>query len=610
MPPRRSACSSGPCTDGQAAKAVPSPCLRTVPKENIPRILLALILVLIAACVALWWGNTLRLARATNWVWHTESVEQRLEALKGALTELESGARGYALSGDQAFRAEEMAGERKTQERLADLRLLTADNARQQTDLDELGKAIDAKLAFGRELLQARDSDGVNGAATVAATKRGIALMSPVSDLLARMRAEEERLLALRNTEAARARNQTLALGIGMMILLAVALACLFLLVLGGRRARRVAAETIRRSEERMRLLLGSVRDYAILELDPAGTIQTATGAAARLFGRDPSGQHLRSLYPAEAVAAGLPERELEMAAREGRYEDEGPRLRRDGTHFWADVVSTAIRDENGALRGFAKVVRDITEQKEINDALRETARQLEISNRELQDFAMVASHDLQEPLRKVQMFGDKLKRRYAVALTDEGLDWLTRMMNAASRGQSLIQGLLAFSRVTTKAQPPVPVDLEETAREVASDLEARIADAGGLVEIGKLPVIEADPLQMRQLLQNLIGNALKFRQPGQPPVVRLGARSLGDNGFEIEVSDNGIGFEQKYVDRIFKLFQRLHERGVYEGSGMGLAICRKIVERHGGTITAKSSPGLGTTFLIDLPAHQPAIAH
>jgi PAS domain S-box-containing protein len=589
---------------------VPSPCLRTVPKENVPRILLAFILALIAACVALWWGNTHRLGRATDWVRHTESVEQRLETLKGVLTELESGARGYALSGEQAFRAEEMAGERKVQERLADLRLLTADNARQQADLDELSKAVDAKLAFSRELLQARDRDGVNGAAVVVATKRGIALMGPVNDLLARMHAEEERLLALRNSEAVRARNQTLALGIGMMILLAVALACLFVLVITDRRARRVAAETIRSSEERMRLLLGSVRDYAILDLDPQGIVRTATGAATRLFGRDPTGQHIRSLYPAEAVAAGLPERELEMAARDGRYEDEGPRLRRDGTHFWADVVSTAIRAANGELRGFAKVVRDITDQKEINDALRETARQLEVSNRELQDFAMVASHDLQEPLRKVQMFGDKLKRRYSAALSDEGLDWLTRMMNAAARGQSLIQGLLAFSRVTTKAQPPVPVDLEVTAREVTSDLEARIVDAGGLVEIGKLPVIEADPLQMRQLLQNLIGNALKFRQPGQPPVVRLGARSLGRNGFEIEVSDNGIGFEQKYVDRIFKLFQRLHERGVYEGSGMGLAICRKIVERHGGTITARSAPGLGTTFLIDLPAHQPAIAH
>jgi PAS domain S-box-containing protein len=359
-----------------------------------------------------------------------------------------------------------------------------------------------------------------------------------------------------------------------------------------------------------MRLLLGAVHDYAIVELDPAGIVRNATGATKRIFGRDPTGQHIESLYPASAVAAGMPERELEFAAREGRFEDEGPRLRTNGAIFWAAVVTTAIRDEHGELRGFAKIVKDVTEQKEIDDALRETARQLEVSNRELQDFAMVASHDLQEPLRKVQMFGDKLRRKYAIALGDEGQDWLRRMMNAAVRGQALIQGLLAFSRITSKAQPPVPVDLGQTAREVASDLEARIADVGGQVEIGKLPVIEADPLQMRQLLQNLIGNALKFRKPQEPPVVRVACRAAARDLYEIEVSDNGIGFEQKYVDRIFKLFQRLHERGVYEGSGMGLAICRKIVERHGGSITARSAPGKGTTFVIDLPARQPAVSH
>jgi len=216
----------------------------------------------------------------------------------------------------------------------------------------------------------------------------------------------------------------------------------------------------------------------------------------------------------------------------------------------------------------------------------------------------MVASHDLQEPLRKVQMFGDKLRRRYAAELGDEGRDWLLRMTNAATRGQSLIQGLLAFSRVTTKAQPKISVDLEQTTREVVGDLEARIADAGGRVEIGALPTVQADPLQMRQLMQNLIGNALKFRRPDEPPVVRVeGEPSNGE--VHIAVSDNGIGFDQKYVDRIFKLFQRLHERGAYEGSGMGLAICRKIVERHGGHITAQSEPGRGTTFLIDLPAGQ-----
>jgi PAS domain S-box-containing protein len=579
-------------------------------KDNVPRVLLGFILVLIAGCVGLWWSNTRRLAFANEWVGHTQKVEQRLDSLDAALVGLESAARGYALSGEPAFRGDELEGEHLAQERLADLRLMTSDNQRQQSALDELTRAVDAKLAFSREMLAERDSAGVSGAAAVVATRQGLLLMGPVASLLAGMRAEEERLLALRIAEVAQARRQTLALGAGMMALLLTALGCLAFLVRADRRARREAAEATRRSEERMRLLLAAVHDYAILELDLHGVVKTATGAAERIFGRNPTGDHLRTLYPADPAASGLPERELQKARLEGRYEDEGPRLRNNGTTFWADVVTTAIRDQYGELRGFAKILRDTSERKEIDDALREATRQLEVSNRELQDFAMVASHDLQEPLRKVQMFGDKLKRKYSAQLSPEGLDWLTRMMNAAMRGQSLIQGLLALSRVTTKAQPPVPVDLYETAREVASDLEARIAEASGQVKIGQLPVIEADPLQMRQLLQNLIGNALKFRKPGEPPVVRLDARKLAPGGYEILVSDNGIGFEQKYVDRIFKLFQRLHERGVYEGSGMGLAICRKIVERHGGTITARSVPGAGTTFLIDLPAQQPAASH
>jgi signal transduction histidine kinase len=175
-------------------------------------------------------------------------------------------------------------------------------------------------------------------------------------------------------------------------------------------------------------------------------------------------------------------------------------------------------------------------------------------------------------------------------------------MQSAAARGQSLIQGLLQFSRVTTKGQPPVRVDLEQTLREVIVDLESRISEVHGRVEVGRLPVVYADPLQMRQLLQNLIANALKFRRAEEPPVVRVDATANHGNVVHLEIADNGIGFDPKYADRIFKLFQRLHERGAYEGSGMGLAICRKIVERHGGSITARSMPGQGSTFVIELP--------
>ena len=241
-------------------------------------------------------------------------------------------------------------------------------------------------------------------------------------------------------------------------------------------------------------------------------------------------------------------------------------------------------------------------------------SQELARSNAELQQFASIASHDLQEPLRKIQAFGDRLKTKCNEALTEQGRDYLDRMQNAAGRMQTLIDDLLMLSRITTKAQPFVPVDLAQVIQEVLSDLEVRIDETKGQVEVGSLPTIEADSLQMRQLLQNLIGNALKFHPKTEPPKVRIYSQllnheeqqptgnSITPTHCQIVVEDNGIGFDEKYLDRIFQPFERLHDRSVYTGSGMGLAICRKIVERHGGTMTARSTPGAGATFTITLP--------
>ena len=218
-----------------------------------------------------------------------------------------------------------------------------------------------------------------------------------------------------------------------------------------------------------------------------------------------------------------------------------------------------------------------------------------------------MASHDLQEPLRKIQTFGERLAVKWGEALGEGGRDYLARMQNAAARMQTLIEDLLSYSRVTTRPEPFSPVALAPLVQEVVADLSARIEQTGGRVEVDDLPVIESSPHQMRQLFQNLLGNSLKFHGL-EPPVLRVSARPApapDGERVEIRVSDNGIGFEEKYLDRIFQPFQRLHGRSQYEGTGMGLAICRKIVERHGGTITAKSAPGAGATFIITLPVRQ-----
>ena len=261
-----------------------------------------------------------------------------------------------------------------------------------------------------------------------------------------------------------------------------------------------------------------------------------------------------------------------------------------------------------------------IDENERTNAKLEQFSRELERSNRELSDFAFVASHDLQEPLRKIRAFGDRLRLDYRDALGEQGSDFLQRMQSAAQRMSDLINDLLTFSRVNTRGRPFEPVALGEVLRGVLEDLEIKIQETSAEIEIGDMAAIDADPLQMRQLLQNLIGNSLKFSRTDEPPRIRVAtapveppsevhaAEYVDIDWVRLTVADNGIGFDEKYLDRIFTPFQRLHDRRAYAGTGIGLAICRRIAERHGGTITATSREGAGTTFCVDLPVHQPKL--
>ncbi len=275
---------------------------------------------------------------------------------------------------------------------------------------------------------------------------------------------------------------------------------------------------------------------------------------------------------------------------------------------------NSALRDKSGDITGIVCVAQDITQIRNAKNELRSYAEQLTASNKELRHFLHIASHDLQEPFRKVSVFGDRLKEKYSEALDEKGRDYIERMQRATDRMQTLINDLLAFSRLTTKAQPFAAVSLSEIARDVVDDLKENIEQAEGRIEITELPVLDADATQMHQLFQNIIENALKFKKDDTHPKIRISGNlidnsddSNGKNGSgnklcQMMFEDNGIGFDPKYSDRIFGVFQRLHGKNAYTGTGMGLSICHKIVERHGGKIEATGALGEGAKIIVTLP--------
>jgi PAS domain S-box-containing protein len=372
--------------------------------------------------------------------------------------------------------------------------------------------------------------------------------------------------------------------------------------------------QELQKLQRRYEHILNSAGE-GIYGLDLQGRTTFVNPAAAKITGWKVD--DLIGKYEHEVFHRTQPSSNTALLARNGEYLSDQVFYRKDGSNFPVEYVKTAILEKE-KLVGAVVVFKDITERKRTEDTLARKAAELSRSNAELEQFAYVASHDLQEPLRKIQAFGDRLKSKCDAVQLQEGRDYLERMQNAAARMQTLINDLLTFSRVISTTQPFVPVDLAVVTGEVLTDLEVRIEQTKAKIEVGNLPTIEADPLQMRQLLQNLIGNALKFQAPSAQPVVNISAqivkRGFGTAGgtepvdelCELSIQDNGIGFEEKYKEKIFAVFQRLHGRNEFEGTGVGLAVCRRITDRHGGTITAHSKLGEGATFVVTLPVKHP----
>lgn len=371
-------------------------------------------------------------------------------------------------------------------------------------------------------------------------------------------------------------------------------------------------------SKRRLEAIIQTAID-GIVTIDQRGIIDSVNPAAAQLFdysSEELFGQNISMLMPEPYRSQHDAYLQRYLSSDEKHIIGIGREvsgIKKNGEVFPFRLAVGEIRIDDDS-RIYTGIIHDLTEQKKNEEQLRKYAAELERSNRELENFAYVSSHDLQEPLRKIRTFGSRIQEREGDQLSEKGQDYLNRMLNASVRLQQLIDDLLAFSRVASRAKPFAELSLETTLEEVKSDLELSIQEHQARLEIGPLPTIEADRTQMRQLFQNLLSNAIKFRQEDQQPHIRIWTEPFLEppksshapprQMYRIMVKDNGIGFDEKYMGKIFNIFQRLEGRK-YPGSGIGLAICRKIALRHNGELTASSKPGHGATFTITLPAQQ-----
>jgi len=586
-----------------------------------------LALVMLATVAVITYHSTGSLEDTAEWDSRSHEFLNELSAFELHVMEADSAARGYLLGADdQYIPAYANAREQLVQD-MQTIQESVAHNQSEQEGtratemslVESLRTLLSKKTAILKAAIAARQEHGLDTAAQMIGDGQDEEITKSIRGILDQLQSGEKSRLKDRSNLSAAIGRSSIAVVLMATVLSAVILTLATLLILRDIAVRRRAEEALAEEHNLLRSVMDAMPEQVFVT-DRDGRFIIDNISHRRFVGAKGSseveGKTAGDFFPPTIAQDMIKDNTVIMESGLPVLNQEDLVVRASGQVIWMATTKVPLLDVDGVCIGIVCVSSDISIRKEAEERLRLAAEQLRRSNLELLEFASVASHDLQEPLRKIQAFGDRLKVKCSASLGENGRDYLERMQDAARRMQILLHDLLTLSRVTSKAQPFEPVDLRKIVEDVVSDLEVRIEQTGARVEIGRLPTIEADPAQMRQLLQNLISNALKFQRAEVKPEVIISAKVLdnadslagsmpGAEICQIQVRDNGIGFDERYLERIFQVFQRLHSRSEFEGTGIGLAVCRKITDRHMGTISAKSTEGDGATFIVTLPVKQ-----
>jgi PAS domain S-box-containing protein len=550
--------------------------------------------------------GTLSLYNSEADVQHSNAVFVGLERLLALARDAETGQRGYVITGREEYLQPYRSAQPEISAELDNLQSLLKNDAAQEQRLERLRTLLDEKHRELRSVIDVRRAQGFEAAQAIVQNDTGKVFMDHARAIVAEMEGAVAAQLAARQAAARRIRNLAVVVGLAsgaLTVVLSVSFGYL------ARRMLRVATEsaaTLFEQKEWLEVTLTSIGD-GVVATDAAGRIAFFNRVAQALTGwraEHAIGRPVEDVVRFEQRDDGQAENPGLIAIRERRTVDHSSGtllVARDGTRTHVDASGAPTFDSAGRLVGSVLVLHDVTEREQAERQLRQRSDELARSNRDLEQFAYVASHDLQEPLRAVAGPLQLLRRRYEGKIDERADEFIGHAVDGATRMQRLIDDLLSYSRVGRLEDPKQPVPVDDVLELALKNLAVVLQETEAHVTHDALPTVQGIPTQLTLLFQNLIANAVKFRSKDRQVRIHIGAEPDGD-AWRISVADNGIGIAEQYFERIFVIFQRLHTRREYPGTGLGLALCKRIVEHHGGKIWLASKPEEGTTFFFTLP--------